>query len=577
MKRMKQNKNKILTLCGMILLICLLYGPLSRFMPWVKQPKELGYNDFIALIKKKDIKEAVYSKSDEKFLAKDKKGNEYKVINPQTDEFKEFLLKNDVEVKKSSMSIFEFFSKNSIILNMLILGYVTYKFMSSESFFPSTNMDKAKKKIENIGLDDIIVPINVKKDIKLIIDYLKRPDVYEKKHVKIPNGVLLYGPPGTGKTLMARAIAGEAGCNYYAISGSDLVEMYVGRGAARVRSLFKEAKENSPSVIFIDEIDAIGKKRGARGSDSERDQTINALLNEIDGFENKGDVVVIAATNRLEDLDDALIRSGRFGKHIAVPLPMTKEERLKIINIHKVDEAYTDNVDFEKLAKMTIGYSGADLSSILNESLLISVHHNKEKVDQACLDIAFKQHLVKGHEKDSGDNRNQEELRITAIHEAGHAIAAKLICGESVPMISIIETTSGAGGYTVSLPEEEKAYFTCEMLKNQVKKLYAGRAAETVKGYDVSTGAKNDIERATKILKDMKYKYAMYENVNLEVLYGDNDSKIFVKDIIEEGKRLYDETILFIKQHEEILDEITKILLEKETIEETEIDKILKI
>ncbi|MCR0370966.1 hypothetical protein [[Clostridium] innocuum] len=255
---------------------------------------------------------------------------------------------------------------------------------------------------------------------------------------------------------------------------------------------------------------------------------------------------------------------------------MTKEERLKIINIHKVDDAYTDDVDFEKLAKMTIGYSGADLSSVLNESLLISVQQDKVKADQECIDIAFKQHLVKGHEKDCDDKSNQEELRLTAIHEAGHAIAARLICKESVPMISIIATTSGAGGYTVSLPEEEKSYITFEMLKNQVKKLYAGRAAEIVKGYDVSTGAKNDIERATKLLKDMKYRYAMYDNVNLEVLYGDSNAMMSVfKDIINEGEKLFEDTISFIKRHEHLLDELTKALLEKETIEEKTIDEII--
>ena len=241
---MKLNKNRVIAICSVILVVCLLYRPLSRLMPWNSHPKDIGYNDFIKLVKKKDIKKAVYSQNDDKYLAKDKNGNEYNVINPQTDEFKEYLLKNDVEVEKASMSFLQFISKNSIILNIMFLGFVTYK--ASESLFPSTNMGKAKKDTGNIGLDDVIVPTKVKKDIELIIDYLKRPQIYENKHVKIPNGVLLYGPPGTGKTLLARAIAGEAGCSYYALSGSDFVEMYVGRGLLVLELFSRRLKKIVP-------------------------------------------------------------------------------------------------------------------------------------------------------------------------------------------------------------------------------------------------------------------------------------------------------------------------------------------
>lgn len=535
---------------------------------------ELSYKKFENMVEKHEVKEAKYSRDKDKFEITDNKGNTYEVISPQTDDFKKYLLENNIKVKQDISILDVALDWIPTIFWLLIIISLL---ISMEKIVPGTDMEKTLKEKPNTKLSDISLPSSVKKEAETLIDYLNNRSIYIEKDIKIPNGILLYGPPGTGKTMFARAIAGEAGCSFYALSGSDFVEMYVGRGAARVRKLFKAAKDNSPAIIFIDEIDAIGTKRNT-DNNSERDQTLNALLNELDGFDKRNNVLVIAATNRIEVLDPALIRPGRFGKHIAVPIPMTKNERMHIIKLHAKEEYFTEDVNLDKFAKITTGFSGADIASILNEARLIAVNENKEKADDDCIEKAFNQFITKGHEKDKDELQKDDEKRMVAIHEASHAIAAKLLCGNSVPMVSIIATTSGAGGYTISLPEDDISYYSKDMLYDRIKMMYAGRAGEMLKGYPISTGASNDMENATMLLKDMSLKYGMLDDtmVNYEIMYEGKIPDCIYDKMKKQSQQLFDEVSKFLKENEELLNRVSEVLIANETIDEEEFDAIIE-
>ena len=566
---MSKKIKKILRMLLLIaLLITLLFGKnIYRAIAY----EDISYNNFIKLLNSHKIKSAEYDADKYKFYAKDKNGNKYTVVNPQTNDFKKKLLEKNVDVKTTA-SISTFILSNISIIIYLGIAVLLVKSLSKS--LPG-KIGECKKENTGVKIDDIALPSSVKEEINLLVDYLNNNEEYIRKGVEIPNGVLLYGPPGTGKTMIAKAIASEANCNFYSISGSDFVELYVGNGARKVRELFKDARKNTPCIIFIDEIDAVGKRNS--DNNSERDQTINALLNELDGFsESRDNILVIGATNRLDNIDNALIRAGRFGKHIAIPLPMTKEERMQIINIHKKDENFADDTDFEKLAKITTGFSGAEIASILNEAVLISIHEGKDKADNTCIDKAFCQLITKGHKKDKNEEK-VEEKRLTAIHEAGHAIVAKLICNHSVPMVSIIATTSGAGGYTIALPEDDISYYSLEFLENQIKMLYAGRAAESVFGYSPSTGASNDIEKATTILKDMAIKYGILDGkmINYEKLYDGKIPDRIYEEITKKSEQLMTDTIIFLKSNIKLLTTLSEALTQKETIDEETLDRMI--
>ena len=430
-----------------------------------------------------------------------------------------------------------------------------------------------------------------KGELEEIVEFLKDPSKFQRLGAKIPRGVLLVGPPGTGKTLLAKAVAGEAGVPFFSISGSDFVEMFVGVGASRVRDLFEQAKKASPSIIFIDEIDAVGRQRGAGlgGGHDEREQTLNQLLVEMDGFAANQGVIVIAATNRPDILDSALLRPGRFDRQVVVDIPDLKA-REEILKVHARNKPLSENVDLSVVAKSTAGFTGADLSNLLNEAALLSARRNKDFVEMPEIEDAMIK-VVVGTEKKTR-NMGEKEKKLTAYHEAGHAIVSRLLPSQDpVHQISIIPR-GRAGGYTMNLPTEDKYYETKNEMIDRILVLLGGRAAEKIKLDDISTGASNDIERATKIARQMVTKFGMSDKIgpihlgssndevfigrdfvqskNLsEVLAAEVDSE--VRNIIEES---YEKCIKLLEQNSDILDNVAKILMEKEKLSGEEFEKV---
>ena len=353
--------------------------------------------------------------------------------------------------------------------------------------------------------------------------------------------------------------------------------MFAGVGAKKVRSLFEEARKNSPCIIFIDEIDSIGRKRVSDTGNNEQRQTINALLAEMDGFNNSEGILVICATNRLSDLDNALIRPGRFDKHIRIPLPETKEERLQIINLYTKDKNFSDDVDFKQLAKETIGFSPAEIKSLINEATLISIQDNKDLIDRESIDKAVYKILLKGHMKDS-DDRNQDEQTIIAWHEAGHAVVGKL-CDMDISKVTIVPSTSGAGGVNFITPKK-LGLFSSKEIEDNIKLNYAGRVAELLLLSDpnkVTTGATNDIQKATDEIYNMVTTYGMSEKYGLLNLNQLNiDNKEVLNEVISISKRLEQETLSLLTKHKDLLESVANLLLEKETISGEDLDLVFE-
>ena len=430
-----------------------------------------------------------------------------------------------------------------------------------------------------------------KGELEEIVEFLKDPAKFQRLGAKIPRGVLLVGPPGTGKTLLAKAVAGEAGVPFFSISGSDFVEMFVGVGASRVRDLFEQAKKESPSIVFIDEIDAVGRQRGAGlgGGHDEREQTLNQLLVEMDGFSANQGVIVIAATNRPDILDSALLRPGRFDRQVVVDSPDLKG-RIEILKVHARNKPLAPEVDLSVIAKSTAGFTGADLANLLNEAALLSARHGKEAIDMTEIEDAMIKVIV-GTEKKTR-NMGEKERRLTAYHEAGHAIITKLLPSQDpVHQISIIPR-GRAGGYTMNLPSEDKYYETKNDMLDSITVLLGGRAAEKLKLDDISTGASNDIERATKIARQMVTKFGMSDKIgpiNLgtdhdEVFIGrdfvqsKNVSEVLSAEIDSEVRSIidgeYKRCIELLKANSQKLDDVAKVLMEKEKIGGEEFERI---
>jgi cell division protease FtsH len=447
----------------------------------------------------------------------------------------------------------------------------------------------------NVKFDDVAGVDEAKEEVKEIVDFLKYPERYIALGAKIPKGVLLVGPPGTGKTLLAKAVAGEASVPFFSVSGSSFIEMFVGVGASRVRDLFEQAKKESPSIIFIDEIDAIGKSRtagGPMGGNDEREQTLNQLLAEMDGFGSDTPVIVLAATNRPEVLDPALLRAGRFDRQVLVDKP-DFEGRLAILKIHSRDVKLAPDVDLEEVAKATAGLAGADLANIINEAALLAGRQNKKQIEQSDLMEAIERAFV-GLEK---KNRkiNDLEKRIVSYHESGHALMAELTEGATrVTKVSIIPRGLGALGYTLHLPDEENRFLKQKHeLLAEIDVLLGGRAAEEIFIGDISTGAGNDLQRATDIIKDMITKYGMSDVAGLMVLEKSAGGAFLgggqvIKDysektaeaIDEAVKKLLDERYKHVKDtlkdYAEAIHEMAKVLLEVEVIEGCKVREIIE-
>jgi cell division protease FtsH len=447
----------------------------------------------------------------------------------------------------------------------------------------------------NVKFDDVAGVDEAKEEVKEIVDFLKYPERYIELGAKIPKGVLLVGPPGTGKTLLAKAVAGEASVPFFSVSGSSFIEMFVGVGASRVRDLFEQAKKEAPSIIFIDEIDAIGKSRtagGPMGGNDEREQTLNQLLAEMDGFGTDTPVIVLAATNRPEVLDPALLRAGRFDRQVLVDKP-DYEGRLAILKIHSKGVKLAPTVNLEEIAKATAGLAGADLANIINEAALLAGRQNKKQIEQKDLMEAIERAFV-GLEK---KNRkiNELEKKIVSYHESGHALMAELTEGATrVTKVSIIPRGLGALGYTLHLPDEENRFLKQKHeLMAEIDVLLGGRAAEEIFVGDISTGAGNDLQRATDILKDMITKYGMSDVAGLMVLEQHTGGAFLgggqsVKDYSEKMAEAIDEKIKSVlderysyvkdtlKEYAEAIEAMTKELLEKEVIEGKKVREIIE-
>ena len=541
---------------------------------------EVSYTEFEKMVQEKSVQEAIINFNEAEFAFTDQKGNIYKTDNPRSQGFKAYLLKNDVKVTEKSDASPILSSLISTVLSLVLwVGVFAFLFRGTfKTMSPIQNEASKKVATSDVKFSDVAANHESKQDMINLVNFLKNPKKYIEAGATMPKGVIFYGPPGTGKTLMAKAIAGEAGVPFFSISGSDFVEMYVGVGAKRVRELFKEAKKHAPCVIFIDEIDAVGGKRGYANSHSEREQTINALLNEMDGFNGSEGILVIAATNRLEMLDDALIRPGRFDRHIAIELPDLKG-RLEILQLYARNKKFADDVDLEQIAKTTIGFAGSDLKTLLNEATIIAVDNGRDYITRDDIDKALYQMIMQGHAKEDREDRKKEEIELVAWHEAGHAVAAKLLTDKSVPKVTIVPSTSGAGGVTFITPDKMGLH-SKEDLVNDIKINYAGRIAEYLLLGDeskITTGAASDIKQATKNIRAMIESYGMTDSfgmLNLNDL--DVDGKLVVEEAKKISKEIYEETLDLLSKNKHLVEAVAKALMEKETIEEKELEEILK-
>ena len=447
---------------------------------------------------------------------------------------------------------------------------------------------------EKVLFTDIAGNDNAKQDLQEVVDFLKHPKKYKDLGAKIPKGVLLVGNPGTGKTMLARAVAGEAGVPFFSISGSEFVEMFVGVGASRVRDLFSKAKKNAPCIIFIDEIDAVGRKRGSGmgGGHDEREQTLNQILVEMDGFDGETNVIVLAATNRADVLDPALLRPGRFDRRVNITLPERKD-REAILKVHFKKKPTDETVDLDKLAAKTAGSSGADLANMANEAAIIAARRNKKKISNDELTEAFERVAIGPERKTKIMNDHEKEL--TAYHEAGHAIVGHILPdSDPVHKVTIIPR-GGTGGVTWFLPPEDKSYTNVYEFKDILARAMGGRIAEQlIYGDDgITTGAGSDLRKATEIARDMVIEQGMGKGLRDQVFHEDNGGLMFDKMTRErpysdETAKMIDEEVaqliteakyramLVLKENRSFLDKLAEALLKEETLEESEVDEILK-
>lgn len=573
----KLRKNRIAsTIMAIFIVICIIIGcsPTTRNAIKNSTPKEIKYEKFLKMTEDNKVKRIIWSDNKDTFTFYDTKNKIYSSENPKYDDFKKDMLEKGIDVKETG-SIGKYETPIMIIIQLLMYG-VFFGIMVKTMGLGSGILGKKEKETESkIKFSDVAGLDEVKEDLMTVVDFLKNPEQYKEAGAEIPKGVLLYGPPGTGKTLLAKAVAGEAGVKFKAVSGSDFDEKYVGVGASKMRKLFDEAKDNAPCIIFIDEIDSMGGRRHSKQSNYDR-QTLNTLLSEMDGFDGSGGVVVIAATNRIEDLDPALTRPGRFDNHFAVNLPATAKERKIIVDLYAKNKKFSDDVNMENFAKETMGSSPATIKTVLNEAAIIAARKNEGIITREILDEAWMKQLIEGHLKKNGEKDNVE---LVAWHEAGHALAG-LMMGQDLTKVSIIPSTSGAGGATFITPKK-LGLFTVDELREQVIMLYSGRNAEQIlseqKGIKngVTTGASNDIEKATDIIKKMITEYGMNEEFGLLNLEGlDVKPEIITKEAVKLAQELKEVSYSLLASNIEKLKMIAEKLIEKETLTGEEVKNI---
>ena len=587
-KLFNKKTGKIALALVIILLLNITYRIIEANNP--NKPTEISYNAFVKKMDKKQIETVYYySKADTTVECIDKKGKHYEFTNPSTDEFKVTLLEHGIEIKtpskiKKETIVAKIKSTISTIYPIAIVIFFYAAMKEQVDALVTSNKAVEDSEKPKVKFDDIVGLTKTKKELGFIVEFMKDPSKFENKGVKMPSGILLYGPPGTGKTMMAKAIAGEANVPFYYKSGSDFVELYAGNGARKVRSLFKEAKENAPCIIFIDEIDALGMKRAGDNNNQEANQTINAFLAEIDGFSGSEGVLVIGATNMIDKLDQAFVRPGRFDKHICIPLPDSKEERFELFKLYSKGKELAEDVNLEELAKKSVWFSGADIEALMNDAALKSFMDNEDKqkgiISKKNIDDAFYEKLTKGHKKDRTESEKRREVKITAWHEAGHAIVTRLLANDEVVTITIAGSTSGVGGFTQPIPTNQTLKAKKELL-NEISYLYGGRAAEELlfgNKNDVTTGASNDIKEATNRIKELVSEYGMTEKYGM--LNLDSMEMIDKKDIIDEMKRISDEcyetALSVLSDNIDILRATANTLIEKETINGEKLDEIIE-
>ncbi len=598
----KPRKPLIFYYC--IVLICLILFN-SITVPWLmeRQVKEVDYGTFISMTEKKQVDRVDLDSQENVIYFTDKEEQIYKTAMVEDSGLTERLYNAGIsfygqEIRQTSPILTILLSWILPLIVIVLIGqYMSKKMMKKAGGdnFMTFGMGKSNAKVyvkssEGIRFADVAGEDEAKENLTEIVEYLHNPDKYREIGASMPKGILLVGPPGTGKTMLAKAVAGEANVPFFSMSGSEFVEMFVGMGASKVRDLFRQAKEKAPCIVFIDEIDAIGKKRnGQIGGNDEREQTLNQLLTEMDGFEENTGVIILAATNRPESLDSALLRPGRFDRRVPVELPDLKG-REDILRVHARKVKIADNVDYNKVARMASGASGAELANIVNEAALRAVRSRRRFVVQSDLEESIEV-VIAGYQKKNAILTDKEKL-IVSYHEVGHAlVAARQTNSAPVQKITIVPRTSGALGYTMQVDDGNRYLMSKEEMENKIATFTGGRAAEELVFHSVTTGASNDIEQATKLARAMITRYGMSEEFDMVAMetqtnpyLGDDTSmscsaetqREIDKKVVEIVKTQHEKALKILSENRVKLDELAKFLYERETITGEEFMKILE-
>ena len=604
MKEVKTPKKPLAIYYAIVLLVLMLLN--FVLVPWMneRQIKEVDYGTFMSMTEEKDIgrvdvesNQILFTDKDETQVYKTGLMNDPDLTQRLYDAGAQF--SSEIVEQASPLMSFLLSFVLPIVLFVWLGNVMNRKLMekaggANSMMFGGVGKSNAKVYVQSthgIRFADVAGEDEAKENLQEIVDYLHDPKKYEEIGASMPKGILLVGPPGTGKTMLAKAVAGESNVPFFSISGSEFVEMFVGMGASKVRDLFKQAKEKAPCIVFIDEIDAIGQKRnsGQLGGNDEREQTLNQLLTEMDGFEGNTGVIILAATNRPDSLDPALTRPGRFDRRVPVELPDLKG-REEILKVHAKKVALAPGIDFNTVARMASGASGAELANIVNEAALRAVRAGRKSVTEADLEESIEV-VIAGYQKKNSILTDKEKC-IVAYHEVGHALVAALQSHSApVQKITIIPRTSGALGYTMQVEEGNHYLMTREELENKIATLTGGRAAEEVAFQSVTTGASNDIEQATKLARAMLTRYGMskefdmvaLETVNNQYLGGDTSlacssqtQREIDQRVVELVKAQHEKAIRILTDNRAKLDELAKYLYEKETITGDEFMAILE-
>lgn len=582
-----------------LLIIIIAISIIDYYSSRTTTKQEVSYTQFLQLVEQQKVEQVTIV--DNNIRGKLKDGTEFTTVTPNDPTLINTLRQAGVNIKAEQppqppwwTTIF-----SSVLPMLLLIGvwfFIMQQTQGGGNRVMSFGKSRAKLHTEDktkVTFADVAGADEAKQELQEVVEFLKHPKKFNEIGARIPKGVLLFGPPGTGKTLLAKAIAGEAGVPFFSISGSDFVEMFVGVGASRVRDLFEQAKKNAPCIVFIDEIDAVGRQRGAGlgGGHDEREQTLNQLLVEMDGFNANEGIIIIAATNRPDILDPALLRPGRFDRQVVVDRPDVKG-RLEILKVHSRGKPLERDVDLSVLARRTAGFTGADLSNLMNEAALLAARRNKKRIAMEELEEAVER-VVAGPERKS-KVISEKEKRLTAYHEAGHALMGFLLPHtDPVHKVSIIPR-GRAGGYTLMLPKEDRYYATRSELLDQLKVMLGGRVSESLVLGEISTGAQNDLERCTELARKMITEYGMSDVLG-PITFGHKQEQVFlgrditrdrnyseevafaidkeVRRFIEEA---YNQTEATLKAHMEKLHLVAQALLERETLEGDELRQLME-